>query len=198
MQLDSKETLLSLRRLTARLVFVVEDNLLPVSESLLFGTPEAERWSIGRCLAHIHQIAKQYQPLVRQKIVKALERADAPPVARFKTGWLADRFVRQVQLQDDNLPYYPQKTPSAYAPPASIPKTITTLVLADLRDMMELLRLSEQVSLKKVKVPMRSFPYVNLSLGNMLRYLVYHYERHVVQAQRAQYEAAFTFTIETP
>lgn len=190
MKLPSRETLLQLKRLTARLAFVVEDNLLPLDESRLNWKAASSEWSIAECLAHIHQIAQFYQPRLQQKIQQAL-RSKSRPTSHFNSGWLAQHFLRDVQLDDENQPQRRRLTPNSFAPLAPIPANIVSLVLQDLRELLDLLHLSEQVSLQSIKIGLLRPRFLRLSLGNMLRYVVYHYDRHIVQAQHAQY--AFDF-----
>ena len=49
--------------------------------------------------------------------------------------------------------------------------------------LLQILENSEKIDLGKIKIPISIAPFVKIKLGDTLRFIVYHNERHIVQAQ---------------
>ena len=49
--------------------------------------------------------------------------------------------------------------------------------------LLQILETSEKIDLGKIKIPISIAPFVKIKLGDTLRFIVYHNERHIVQAQ---------------
>jgi len=186
----------SLGRLTLRLQYVVRENFSHLTEQQLNWKPREDRWSIAENLQHLNVILDFYLPEIAKRIQKGIA-AGYEPKKKFKSSWMGEYMVRSVQLDDTNQLRQKMRSPKAYRPSDAVQNSEIDghAQIADFvkkqDETLELLKAAKEVSLKKVKIPIAIAQWMKLKLGDMLRFIIYHNERHVVQAQRVHYIESF-------
>lgn len=181
-----------MRRLTDRLIYVVRNNLLHLSNEMLLKRPNPQQWSIAQCMEHLNKINVFYLDKIEKAIKDSLAQG-LQPKQEHKVGWMGKTFVQSVYLDDQNQPIHKSKTPRIYMPMlgenADAKAVLNHFIALQLR-LFDLLEQAGQANLKKMRLATPSF-FVKMSLGNVLLYLVYHNQRHVVQAHKALYDNYF-------
>ena len=141
--------------------------------------PDASRWSVLECIAHLNRYYAFYMPLLRNAVAKSpIIKADFT----FTSGLLGQFFVRLMEPKGNTVKK--MKAMAKMNPQGS------TLDVSELHDFMayqeELLTLLETCkyhNLAQPKVPTALSKWITISLGDTLRFLVVHNERHLLQAQ---------------
>lgn len=139
---------------------------------------DEKSWSILECIEHLNRYGDYYIPEITTRI-KASKKAWEKD---FKSGWLGNYFAESM-LPKEQLKK--MKTFKSMNPVGSSlnPKVINTF-LNQQSQILELLKLAEGVSLSKTKTSISISSLIKLKLGDTLRFVIFHNERHLVQAER--------------
>jgi len=187
-----KELLQELDRLMRRLSEIVERDFASLSPQQFNWKPNPKSWSIGECLDHLNIISNYYVASLEQLLKKA-RKAQKPKVEYYKAGIIGRRFVQGVQLNAENQLGLKMKSPKAYQPSQSqyVPASIIQRYLVYQEQFRDFLADAQGIDINRYKVSIAIFPLIKLRLGDMLRFLIHHNERHIVQAQRVQHQMNF-------
>lgn len=139
----------------------------------------ADSWSALECLEHLNFYGDFYLPEIDKRIKAARHPQD--PV--FKSGLLGNYFAKMM-LPGEKMK--PMKTMSVSNPNGSKLNTATIeKFLQQQKKMLKLLDAARRVSLNKTKTSISIAPMLKLKLGDTFRVVIYHNQRHIVQALRA-------------
>lgn len=142
-----------------------------------------ENWSILECLEHLNRYSDFYIP----EIEKQLKASRYQPSEKFKSGWLGNYFANTM-LPKEKL--NKMKTFSSMNPiGSSLDKAVLAKFIAQQQDLIQLLKLASQADLSKTKTAISISKWIKLRLGDTFRVVVYHNQRHIVQAERVLKEA---------
>lgn len=148
--------------------------------------PAAKRWSSLACLEHLNLYGDFYLPLLQERIAKAPLVLQAET---FKSGWLGNYAVKSMlpnkQGQIKKMKTFKDKDPMH----DDLDKAQLQRFIQQQKQFLEVLEKAAQVDCKKVKVPTTLGRWIRFRLGDLLRFLVAHNERHIAQAQRALAQA---------
>ncbi len=138
----------------------------------------AGEWSILECIEHLNLYGNFYLPEIEKQLLKS-KTANEVPV--FRSGILGNYFVNVIKADSGKK----MKATKNMAP-ANSQLTITTIdrFLKQLEKFKSLLHQSKKADLNKVKTAISLTKFVKLRLGDTLRFLAFHNERHILQAQR--------------
>ncbi len=165
---------------------VVEETLplLQLEPSVLNWKPDRESWSILECIEHLNRYGDFYLP----EIDRQLKKASASFVATFKSGVLGNYFAKIL------LPGQNSSKMKTLAPmnPAGSHLDASTLkrFLNQQEEMLRLLDRCQGVNLTKVRTGVSISKLIKLRLGDTLRVVIYHNQRHLAQVQRILHQAA--------
>ncbi|MDN5204923.1 DinB family protein [Fulvivirgaceae bacterium BMA10] len=140
--------------------------------------PSPNEWSILECLEHLNLYGDYYLPEIETQLLKSEAIEETP---YFKSGILGDYFVSAVKADNGK-----KMKALKYMDPSNLELSITTIdrFLKQLNTLESLLEQSRKVNLSKVKTAVTLSRFIKIRLGDTLRFLVYHNERHIVQAER--------------
>ncbi|NRA50814.1 MAG: DinB family protein [Phaeodactylibacter sp.] len=139
----------------------------------------AESWSALECIEHLNRYGDFYLPEIRSRIQNALY----PATEQFKTGWLGNYFAKSM-LPKERL--NKMKTFAAMNPNGSqLKETVLLTFVEQQNEMLRCLEQAESVDLTKTKTSISISSWIKLRLGNTFRVVIYHNQRHLVQAERA-------------
>lgn len=189
----TKELLFELTRLNQRLSEIIGRDFPNLSAEQLNWREEADKWSIAECLMHLNYVADYYFPSTLKAIKKAKK---SKAQEQFTRGWLGHRYVSKLRLNLDNKIKNKIESPSKYDPRSSSSSTLDgKKVIAEFLEKQEILQLmledSKTINIQKARVYAILWGLVSIQLGDMLKILIYHTERHTVQAQRILYHDYF-------
>ena len=183
----SPELLRGLRRDTEEIIQVANREFVPLSPEQLLRKPAPGKWSVAQCLEHLNRYGLHYLPAMQSRIGAAQGRGSRPEPT-FHAGWLGNFLVRSVQPMHTgssraNLRY---PSPKAYDPDRTGTTTAEALpvFLRQQQTTLALLDAAGGVSLEAIRVPVSITNLIQLRLGDCLRFVIVHNQRHVQQAQR--------------
>jgi hypothetical protein len=140
---------------------------------------EKNDWSILECLEHLNLYGMFYLPEIEKQLSKSNNRNDN---TTFKSGIIGNYFANLMKV-DKGIKK--MKTPKDKNP-ANSNLSVTTIdrFLEQSEKLKSLLLQSKKANLTKVKTAISLTKLIRLRLGDTLRFIVYHNERHIIQAQR--------------
>lgn len=136
-------------------------------------------WSILECLEHLNRYGDFYLP----EIDTQLNKAQVSNNELFKSGWLGNYFALSM-LPGENGKLNKMKTFKSMNPIHSqLSLEVITKFLDQQKQLLQLLTRAQQVDLKRVKTSISISKWIKLRLGDTLRVVVYHNQRHMKQAR---------------
>jgi hypothetical protein len=151
--------------------------LLNYSEQQLQYKQKKESWNILECLEHLNLYGNFYIPEIKKRISNSITR----PSEFFKSGYLGNKFSL------DMLPKENMKTMNTFKGKNPVNKKLNSeKVLQNFIEQQEqilnLLELAKGKNLTKIKTSI-TLPFLKFRLGDTFRFLIYHNERHIIQAE---------------
>lgn len=137
-----------------------------------------ESWSVLECLEHLNWYGNFYLP----EIEKQMKKTPTKPYAVFKPGLLGNYFA-QIMLPKEKL--NKMKAFKSMNPiHSSLLKDTVTVFIEQQKQLITLLDAAKLVDMNKVKTSISITSLIKLKLGDTFRFVIYHNERHVVQAKK--------------
>ena len=154
------------------------ESLNEFSETDLQKKNDAKSWSVVECLEHLNLYAGFYN----KEIQKQLQNSKHPKSNIFKSGYFGNKFAL------DMLPKEGMKTMNTFKSKNPIYSALNTkeVIVNFLKNQKELLVLLEeakQKDLTKIKTAI-TLPLLKFRVGDTFRFVIFHNERHIVQAQK--------------
>jgi hypothetical protein len=178
-------------KLLADLTLITQENLVTVEKKISFFSDEQKSWkpnnytwSLFEIFAHLNEYAKYYHPVFLEKIEKtkfnnSKENFVSSPLGR--SAW------RSMKLGNAKNVKRKFKSPKGYNP-SNDKHLISGRDIKDFvekqKELLTILKKSEEVNLRRIKVPIFISRIVRLRLGDALMFCIYHNERHVEQARK--------------
>jgi hypothetical protein len=187
------DLIFSLTKLCNRIKEIAERDFSTLNEVLLNKKIYTDTWSISECLNHNILILENYFPKVEKAVlVKDLKMLKKNRTV-FKSGYLGGYFVNAVRLKEDNT-ITKRKRSVNFLNPQQVEgfgNQVLSRFLYLTDKLINLMAYLKDIDLSAISIPMKGLPFIRLSLGDMLCYIIYHVERHFVQAQRIFIETSF-------
>lgn len=148
-------------------------------EKTLNWKPAPESWSALECLAHLNLYGNFYLPEIQRRINSAAK----PAEENFKSGWLGNYFAKMM------LPREKLNKMKTFKDKDSNDRQLNKKTLIEFIDqqkqLLDLLHQARGVSLNKTRTSISISKWIKLKLGDTLRVVIYHNQRHLVQASKA-------------
>ncbi len=139
--------------------------------------PTPEKWSVAECLEHLNIYSRYYNPAMEKAIQ---EKSHLVFVDDFKSGWIGDFSIKSVHPDNTKK----QKTLKRLAPVHSeLPPTVLEDFLTYQQQLRDIISKSRNVNLNKIKIAAEVAKLLKLRLGDCLRFVVAHEQRHIQQAK---------------
>ena len=139
---------------------------------------QPESWSILECLEHLNLYGDFYLPEIERRAATTRY----PNNGSFKSGRLGNYFVNLIKPKEK---LNKMKTGKSVNPiGSSLDTQVIDKFVQQQEQMLVLLNDVRQVDLTKTKTSISLTPWIKLRLGDTLRFVIYHNERHVLQAER--------------
>lgn len=136
-------------------------------------------WSIAQCLEHLNRYGNYYLPAIKQQLQKSKGGSSSNT---FTPSWLGNYFTKMMEPATGTKKI---KAFKAYIPPAGLDAQVVIVKFTGQQQtLLNLLQQSRQADLNKVKIPISISKILRLRLGDVLRFVVAHDERHLQQAAR--------------
>lgn len=158
----------------ARVFMKMEENQLQFKS-------DATSWSALECIAHLNRYHAFYNPLLRDIFSKA---AKVPGRPVYTTGLLGQFFVKMMEPKNNSIKK--MKAMAKMNPNGSeLDRTELDAFIAGQQEMLFLLEQAKNCNLNAFRLPTVMSPWITTNLGDTLRFIVTHNERHVLQAQNS-------------
>lgn len=162
-----------------------------LSENQLTWRPNPGVWSIQEILGHLNSYSEYYHPVFLSKMESTRfnntkETFISSPLGR--SAWKSMKLGKQKNIKRKfNAPK--NYNPSIH--PELLKGNEVESFLKDQEDLKEIIEKAKTVNLKKVKVPISISKIVRLRLGDALKFVIYHNERHVEQLKKLRANVNF-------
>ncbi len=179
------ELLKEVETITEQVIQKTEQKILSVDKEILYKRPGENKWSAAECLEHLNFYADGYHPEFKKAIQKMIRKREIA-VPEFKSTWLGNYFANSLKLTGEEVKIA-MRAPAKSNPVKSlaIRENVVEEFLIYQKEMLEFIEQCKNINIGKVKLPTTLSKYIKVKLGDGLRIIVYHNQRHVVQAVRA-------------
>ncbi|WP_294676943.1 DinB family protein [uncultured Fluviicola sp.] len=199
MKVQTEVLITDLMNRTKQLILEAEA-LKEKSEEQLNYKQHSESWSVLECLEHLNLYGRFYLPEIEKRIAAFPLRRACPdrnssggtegedvkhcfdPV--FKSGWLGNYFANSMLPKQklNNMKTFKNMNPLN----SKLDKKVIDEFISQQEQMLRLLEESRKISLNKTRTAISISKLIKLKLGDTFRFVIYHNQRHMVQAQRIQ------------
>jgi hypothetical protein len=163
---------------------LVRNNLQPflrLSNEQLNYKIAPDKWSIAEVFEHLNITHRIYLDSINNIITHA-------PVntkETFRSNWLGNWAYDKIMPRADGT-VFKMRAPKFLHPASSHLNGTEVLenYMKELDEFDSILELSQYVDIKKIKIPFSFTKLLSLRLGDNLRFIVAHNERHLLQAQK--------------
>lgn len=190
MKVQTEVLLTDLTNRTNQLIREAEALKEQPEEQLNYKT-HAESWSVLECLEHLNLYGRFYLPEIKKRIsnfslgrgIKG-EDNDNCPDSVFKSGWLGNYFANSMLPREklNKMKTFKNMNPLN----SKLDKQVIDEFISQQQEMLQLLEASRKISLNKTRTAISISKLIKLKLGDTFRFVIYHNQRHMVQAQRIQ------------
>lgn len=151
-----------------------------LGEADLHFRKSANEWSILECLEHLNLYGDFYLPEIEKQLLNGNTGSKNQV---FKSGLLGNYFANLMKVNNGKIKK--MQSPRDKNPLHST-LSITTIdrQLKQLEKLKLLLHRSRSADLTTLKTPISLTRLIKLRLGDTFRFVIYHIDRHIVQAQR--------------
>ena len=167
-----------------------ESLLAGLTEAQFNWRPEAGRWSIAECLAHLNTTNRLYAEAIDHSLERARARqlfSDGP----FRYGFLGSWFVRSIEPP----PRRRFKAPKVFAPPPQQSRASVAAEFMKIHDeILKRLQHANGIDLVRARVISPVTSLFRLSLGQSFALIAAHNRRHLWQARQVKEHPDFPRT----
>lgn len=136
------------------------------------------KWSILECLEHLNRYGDFYLPEIEKRILEQQGKTYSPV---FRSGIVGNYFANLMRPQQGQVKK--MATPKDKNPlHAALSITVIDRFIKQQERMVSLLRMARAVDLTRTKTAISLTKMLKLRLGDTFRFVIYHTERHMLQA----------------
>lgn len=172
MKIDKQELLQELKTMTKRHIELVNTFLNYNNEQLQY-RPKPGKWTLLENIEHLNRYAEFYIPVIE----KAVNHSKPVSNKVFKSGWLGNKFAVSMLPGESmtTMDTFKSKNPIE----DKLDSEVLKIFMSYLNRLQDALSACEKISLNKyTKI---TIPLLQIKLGDTLRVVIYHHERHMVQ-----------------
>jgi hypothetical protein len=154
---------------------------LRLTEDQLSFSPGPGIWSVVEVFSHLNLSNDIYIRYILPRVTLAVDR----PSDEFRSTWLGDWAYEKIVPRSDGS-VLKMKTAKTVLPvkPNNDYKEVLHSFHRTCDALEDILRHSATKDLRRIRIPFHFVPFLHFSLGETLRFLIAHNERHLLQAQR--------------
>ena len=149
-----------------------------LSDTELNWKTDVESWSVLECLEHLNIYGNFYLPEIEQ----TMHNAKTTPDSEFRPGLLGDYFAKSMQPKAklNKMKTFRKTNPLG----RKLDRKVIDTFIEQQHKMLELLETSKNVNLNKSKTGISITKWIRIKLGDTFRFVIYHNQRHILQAER--------------
>ncbi len=179
MKINSETLITDLVARTRQLIHEAEE-LKQLDFKRLNHKQNAESWSALECIAHLNLYGDFYLP----EITRRMAQTAYPQSAKvFKSGWLGNYFANSMLPKEklNKMKTFKDKNPAG----SKLTSEALDRFIQQQQQMLELLDRARKIDLNRTRTGISISKWITLKLGDTFRVVVYHNQRHMVQARKA-------------
>lgn len=176
--MNSKELIDELIRDTKAVIKTVESKFVPLDDTDL--NFKINGWSINECIEHLNTADDHYLDLFEKRLKSASE---IEPEYEFKSGMMGNYFTKSMKPKSDGTIPSKMKTLSKFEPKSERISICIEVFLKDQYKTLEILEKSRTVDLNRLKIHSAIGKIINFKMGDALRFVIAHNQRHILQAE---------------
>ncbi len=179
MQTTNKQLIGELMQLLERATVRVQQ-FKALDLSQLNAKENPEKWSALECLEHLNLYGDFYLPEIEKRMLAQRQLAKPP---MFKSGVIGNYFANLMLAKNGKI--QKMKSPKDKNPNNSS-LSITTIdrFFKQQQRLVSLLQQAQNLDLVKTKTSISISSFIKLRLGDTFRFLIYHIDRHITQAEK--------------
>jgi hypothetical protein len=150
---------------------------LPMEQ--LNARPAADAWSALECFEHLNLYGDYYLPAMQQQMKKQ----HLPPRHIFRSGLLGNYFANSMlpKAKLNKMKTFQNMNPAG----SQLDAGALERFIQQQELLLQILEQARNTDIGRIKIPITLSKWIRLKLGDTLRFVIYHHERHMQQAQRA-------------
>lgn len=154
-------------------------NLMDLPLGQLNARPSNGGWTSFECIEHLNRYGDFYIPEINRR----LSIAKPSPADNYSPGILGNYFAKSMMPKDK---LNTMKTFKSMNPiDSDLDKKVLVKFIDQQDQLMQILENASNYNLNKVKTSISISKWIKLKLGDTLRVVIYHNQRHILQANRA-------------
>ncbi|MFT5821788.1 MAG: hypothetical protein ACI8ZM_003044 [Crocinitomix sp.] len=179
MKVSNQELIDDLVERTIANVLVAEE-LKNLTIEKLNQKSSSESWSALECIEHLNRYGDFYLKEIKKQFLTS---GQVPATTIFKSGLLGNYFAKSLQPKEklNKMKTFKDMNPNG----SDLAIEVIDTFIGQQKEMLEILDRSLTINLKKVKTSVSISSVIKLRLGDTLRVVIYHNQRHLVQAKKA-------------
>lgn len=149
---------------------------LPVEQ--LNTRPATDAWSALECLEHLSLYGDYYLPAMQQQMGKS----KFAPQQHFRSGLLGNYFANSMlpKAKLNKMKTFQDKNPAG----SQLDAGALERFIQQQELLLQILEQARNTDIGRIKIPITLSKWIRLKLGDTLRFVIYHNERHIQQARR--------------
>lgn len=181
MKINSEELLLDLTARTKKVLAEAELFQLRTTEELNW-RPAPKSWSVLECLEHLNLYGDFYLP----EIEKVIQLSKFPAEPAFKTGLLGNYFANMMLPREkmSRMKTFKDKNPLG----SELDRSTLGRFIEQQLKIINLLQEATQKDLGRTRTGTSISGFIQLKLGDTFRVVIFHNQRHILQAQKVLLE----------
>ena len=151
----------------------------PLPMEQLNARPAPEAWSALECLEHLNLYGDYYLPAMQQQMGKS----KLAPQQHFRSGLLGNYFANSMlpKAKLNKMKTFQDKNPAG----SQLDSGAMERFIQQQELLLQMLEQARNTDIGRIKIPITLSKWIRLKLGDTLRFVIYHNERHIQQARRA-------------
>ena len=148
--------------------------------NLVSHRPNENSWSANDCAQHLNMYFDFYLPEIKKRLKNT---ASKSPGKNFRAGLLGDYFAKSMLPQEElnTMKTLKKTNPLNF----KVNENALAELIENLKEMQAILNTIAAFDLAQIKTSISISPLIKLKLGDTLRVVIYHNERHLRQAEKA-------------
>lgn len=155
-------------------------NLRSMAEKDLRHKPSENAWNALECIEHLNRYGRFYLPEIRRRL---MENRKGSPQSPFRSTWLGNYFAESLKPKEklNRMKTFTNMNPAGSS---TLPAAIDEFI-AQQDELLRVLKQCLTTDLVKTRTSISISKLIRLRLGDTLRVVIYHNDRHMAQAFRA-------------
>jgi hypothetical protein len=151
-----------------------------LSEAQLNWKPSPEKWSILECMEHLNRYGDFYIPEFERRFAHAKQSKSK----RFRSTWLGEYFAQSVAAQPklNKMKTFDYMNPVG----SKLTKAHLDKFQSQQGQLIEILENAIDLDFNKTKSSISISKWITIKIGDALRVVIYHNERHIEQAEKVR------------